>query len=81
MRLNSGEFVIELLKHYKTRNISRAVKKLAKDINYSERTIYRLLFENTYSKDLLITVALFLNITPENIFIKDKKSEEIIHLD
>lgn len=71
MEINSGKFVVGLLTHYNTTNVSRAVKKLAKELNYSERSIYRLLYEDVYSKDLLIAVAIFLNIKPENIFIKN----------
>ncbi len=70
MKVNSGYLVETLLKYYGTKNLSYAINNIAYELEYSSRSIRRLLFENIYSKDLLISVSIFLKLDPSKIFIK-----------
>ena len=70
MHVNSGEFIETLLRHYKTRNLPYAIDSIAYELGYSPRTIHRLLFSNIYSRELLISFVIFLNIDPSKVFIK-----------
>lgn len=70
MKLNSGYILEEMLKFYATKNIPRAMKKLANELGWHERSIRRMLYYNQYSKELLIETAVYLNLDPAQIFIK-----------
>jgi hypothetical protein len=70
MELNSGYIVEKLFKFYGTKNLTYAINKIAQELEYSSRSIRRLLFENIYSKDLLFSVSIFLKLDPSKIFIK-----------
>lgn len=70
MKLNSGYILEEMLKFYGTTNIPRAMKKLANELGWHERSIRRMLYYNQYSRELLIEASVYLNLAPSQVFIK-----------